>query len=262
MKTKIRNSISGLLLTPLVLAGFALLPSVQAAPDPANPGGANTADGAHALQNRTTGQFNTAFGTNALFSLTVGQNNAAQGNSALFSNVFGSGNVAIGSAALQNSNGNQNTVVGSTAMASNLDGGGNTALGYAALRNSEHSDFNIAIGHLAGFSVTTASGTICIGTPGGNVSNSCFIAGIRDVNPTGTDEEFVVINGAGQLGSVAVALGASTELINKFETAIAQQQKEIKALTARLEEQATQIQKVSAQLEVNKPAPQMAVNNP
>lgn len=32
MKTKIRNSISGLLLIPLVLACFAVLPSVQAAP--------------------------------------------------------------------------------------------------------------------------------------------------------------------------------------------------------------------------------------
>jgi hypothetical protein len=41
---------------------------------------------------------------------------------------------------------------------------------------------------------------------------------------------------------------------------VAQQQKEIQALTARLEEQAAQIQKVSAQLETSKPAPQM-VNN-
>ena len=46
-----------------------------------------------------------------------------------------------------------------------------------------------------------------------------------------------------------------------FETAIAQQQKEIQALTASLKEQAAQIQKVSAQLEVSKPGPQV-VNNP
>jgi len=39
-----------------------------------------------------------------------------------------------------------------------------------------------------------------------------------------------------------------------------QQQNEIKALTASLREQAAQIQKVSAQLEVHKPAPQV-VNN-
>jgi hypothetical protein len=40
-----------------------------------------------------------------------------------------------------------------------------------------------------------------------------------------------------------------------------QQQKEIQALTASLTEQAAQIQKVSAQLEASKPAPQMVLNN-
>jgi septal ring factor EnvC (AmiA/AmiB activator) len=45
------------------------------------------------------------------------------------------------------------------------------------------------------------------------------------------------------------------------ESAIAQQQKEIKALTASLKEQASQIQKVSDQLEVSKAAPRMVLNN-
>ena len=46
-----------------------------------------------------------------------------------------------------------------------------------------------------------------------------------------------------------------------FEAAIAQQQNELEALTATVKEQAAQIQKVSAQLEASKPAPQV-VNNP
>jgi len=46
-----------------------------------------------------------------------------------------------------------------------------------------------------------------------------------------------------------------------FQSTLAQQQKEIKALTASLKEQASQIQKVSDQLEVSKAAPQMLVNN-
>jgi septal ring factor EnvC (AmiA/AmiB activator) len=46
-----------------------------------------------------------------------------------------------------------------------------------------------------------------------------------------------------------------------FEANTAQQQKEIKALTETVKEQAAQIQKVSAQLEPSKPAPQV-VNNP
>jgi Chaperone of endosialidase len=46
-----------------------------------------------------------------------------------------------------------------------------------------------------------------------------------------------------------------------FEATAAQEQKEIQTLTASLKEQAAQIQKVSAQLEASKPAPQV-VNNP
>ena len=42
---------------------------------------------------------------------------------------------------------------------------------------------------------------------------------------------------------------------------VAQQQKQIETLTAQLKEQAAQIQKVSAQLEASKPAPQVVENN-
>jgi hypothetical protein len=46
-----------------------------------------------------------------------------------------------------------------------------------------------------------------------------------------------------------------------FEAAIAQQHREIEALTATIKEQAAQIQKVSAQLELKKLAPQTVLNN-
>jgi len=45
------------------------------------------------------------------------------------------------------------------------------------------------------------------------------------------------------------------------EAVNAEQWKEMEALTASLKEQASQIQKVSVQLELNKLAPQMVVNN-
>ncbi len=48
--------------------------------------------------------------------------------------------------------------------------------------------------------------------------------------------------------------------VQALETTIAQQQKGMEVLTAQLKEQAAQIQKVSAQLEVNKPAPQVVAN--
>jgi len=47
----------------------------------------------------------------------------------------------------------------------------------------------------------------------------------------------------------------------EFQAAIAQQQKQIEALTAMVKGQASQIQKVSARFETSKPAPQV-VNNP
>jgi len=48
--------------------------------------------------------------------------------------------------------------------------------------------------------------------------------------------------------------------IAALKSTVAQQQKGMEAVTARLNEQASQIQKVSAQLEATKPAPQV-VNN-
>jgi septal ring factor EnvC (AmiA/AmiB activator) len=49
--------------------------------------------------------------------------------------------------------------------------------------------------------------------------------------------------------------------VESLEKAMAEQQKENATMWAMLKEQAAQIQKVSAQLEANKPAPQV-VNNP
>jgi hypothetical protein len=50
--------------------------------------------------------------------------------------------------------------------------------------------------------------------------------------------------------------------VQNLEVTVAQQQKGMEVLTAQLKEQAAQIQKVSAQLEVNKAAPQVVTNKP
>jgi hypothetical protein len=50
--------------------------------------------------------------------------------------------------------------------------------------------------------------------------------------------------------------------VQSLEATVAQQQKGMEVLTAQLKEQAAQIQKVSAQLEVSKPAPQVVTNKP
>jgi len=49
--------------------------------------------------------------------------------------------------------------------------------------------------------------------------------------------------------------------IGRLETTVAKQEKGLRVVTARLEEQAAQIQKVSARLEMSKPAPKTVLNN-
>src|SRR5438093_1229861 len=123
-----RDSISrsrlryGLFLIPLVLAAFALSPTVQAQLSPPPDGG---------YPNR-----NTAEGTDALFSLTTGPDNTAIGFDALFSNTIGFGNTANGSQALySNTTGSNNTADGLDALYFNTTGSGNTATGWRALQS-------------------------------------------------------------------------------------------------------------------------------
>jgi uncharacterized coiled-coil protein SlyX len=56
--------------------------------------------------------------------------------------------------------------------------------------------------------------------------------------------------------------GKKVGKVEMLEATVAQQQREIEGLAAQLKEQAAQIQKVSAQFEVSKPAPQVVVNKP
>jgi|SRR5215211_130512 septal ring factor EnvC (AmiA/AmiB activator) len=65
-----------------------------------------------------------------------------------------------------------------------------------------------------------------------------------------------------QEASIAQLKSTVAKQQKDFETTAAKQQREIQVLTAQLKEQAAQIQKVSAQLEMSKPAPQIVRNNP
>jgi hypothetical protein len=164
MKKRIRNSISGLLLIPLLLVCFALLPSVQAAPDPAPPPGNNTRDGAGSMAHVTTGLGNTAFGTNALNTLTTGDSNAAQGASALFSCTDGNSNTGLGNAALRFlTTGDQNVAIGNTSLDSITTGSRNTGVGYGTLRSGNFSE-NTAVGWSAAINNTTGLRNTAVGT--------------------------------------------------------------------------------------------------
>src|SRR6476660_8816693 len=177
-----------LLLIPLVLACFALLPSKAFGVLPAPDGGyanENTAEGDNALGALTTGYRNTATGSSALPNNTTGVQNTATGANALYFNTTGSDNTATGyfalggpggttrgtgsfntatgeAALVANTTGYQNTATGSRALFDNATGHDNTAIGFQALHGNNGSN-NIGLGHNAGSALTTGSNNIDIG---------------------------------------------------------------------------------------------------
>ncbi len=240
-------------------------------------GDSNNALGESALFNNIIGSANTAIGDVALSSndstgAGLGNANTAVGAGALFSNVDGDSNNAVGFNALgANSDGLFNNAVGFDAMADNVSGAGNVAVGDSAGAGVE-GDFNIYIGAFAGPAPSPApvaeSETIRIG----DVFNvACFIGGISGVAVSGDP---VVVDANGQLGvaptgsplsanellkqkNLVQELKATTE---RQAAVIALQEGQIKALTAGLKQQAEQIQKVSAQLEMVRPTPRVVEN--
>jgi hypothetical protein len=345
----------------VALACLMLSPAIRAVNPPPNGNyvGANTAEGGPGtLFSLTTGTNNTAVGFQALFSLTTGQQNTAVGSQALRNNrandntadgfqalaltSTGFGNAATGfralvsnttgfhntadgfSALLRNTTGNHNTATGDEALGNNTRGSFNTTDGAHSLENNTTGIGNTALGFGAGGNVTTANDVICIGATvgGANISNTCFIGNIRGVTTENPNALPVLIDSAGQLGTLSSSRRFKKEitpmekaseailalkpvtfhyksdktstpqfgliaeqvaeidpdlvvrdkdgeiytvrydavnamLLNEFlkeHRKVEQMEKQIEVLAAGLE-------KVSAQLEVGKPAPQTVLNN-
>jgi hypothetical protein len=168
-------------------------------------GSENTATGTDALVYNDSGSHNTADGAFSLSSNVTGSSNTASGFSALAWNVDGIDNTAAGDSALgHNTSGGFNTAVGVFALLTNTDGSSNTAVGQGALGGASGSN-STALGYQAAGNVTTADNVICIGAnvAGANVSDTCFIGNIRDVTTQNADAIAVVIDSAGQLGTLS-----------------------------------------------------------
>lgn len=185
----------------------------------------NTATGAGALFANTTGDNNTATGAFALVSSTTGSVNTAVGAHALQNNTTGSGSVAVGWDALQSNTTGRNTAIGAQAMQFITTGNDNTAVGYAALGFTVTGRFNTAVGVGAGQMVTGdrniligsgnlgvagESNTTRIGTA--PAQTRAFIAGIRGVTTGINDAVPVVIDSAGQLGTVSSSSRYKTDI--------------------------------------------------
>lgn len=145
----------------------------------------NTALGASALHNNTSGYENTATGREALYLNTTGYGNIANGVSVLRSNTTGSGNVASGFEALRNNTaGFENTATGNQALYANTTGAFNTGVGDFALRSNLIGYSNTAIGASAGFS-TTGTNNVFIGAWAGYFetgSNKLYIDNTNRAN--------------------------------------------------------------------------------
>ena len=177
-------------------------------------GSFNTATGQAALLSNTGGSHNTATGQGALGNNINGYRNTAIGKAALFSNQSGRYNTAVGYEALYSNSADGNTAMGDSALVANASGVNNTAVGQLALYQNTTGNGNIAIGEGAGKNLTTGHRNIEIAHPGvagesftiriGEpvYSSHTYIAGIRGIGTANPDAVAVVIDSAGQLGTL------------------------------------------------------------
>src|SRR6266480_65071 len=194
----------------------------------------NTAGGASALQFNTTGANNTALGDSVLQNNTTGSTNTGIGGFALISNTTGFANTASGMSALfGNTTGLLNTASGASALTSNTTGQSNTAMGAYALNFNTTGSFNIAIGNRAGYNLTAGNNNIAIGNEAlgaesdtiriGTAGNQtrAFIAGIRGVTTGIVDAVPVMVDSAGQLGTVSSSRRVKDDIADMAEASSA-----------------------------------------
>lgn len=194
-------------------------------------GSENTAFGHQALYNSSSTN-NSAFGYRSSISLTSGNSCTSMGSNSLAANLTGNNCTAIGYQALAVSTasnntamgynagaatttGQNNTIIGRNALSSNITGSGNTILGNNCAANIVTATNNIIIGDAAGSSLNgTNTNNILIGASGSATTDSqirigsgsqtkCFITAIRGVTTDVVNAIPVLIDSAGQLGTVS-----------------------------------------------------------
>ena len=295
MKGNIRIRNKHIRLTSIILAlgCFALSPKTQAlspTPDGCYPG-FTTAEGCNALSHLTSGAGNTGLGWYALFGTSTGNYNTGVGAGTLVLNNSDS-NTAVGATALLlNTAGTGNSALGTAAMVNNDNGNNNTAVGSFALQNNINGSNIIAVGAGAGTDPDLVSNNVYIGDPG--FSGDEKVISIGGIAASGTDYEMTFIGGIyggsvntgtalpvyvdtdGHLGTNLVnASGQKLRIrdpqgaprqaaLNEFQNQqkrIAELENTVARLVATVKDQSAQIEKVSAQLELRKPARRVVVN--
>ena len=260
-------------------------------------GNDNTAFGFQALFNNTTGFQNTANGAFALFSNTIGHGNTAIGAASLESNTSGGGNTALGFNAGVNVT-TANNVICIGADGNNVDNACYIGQIFGATSSGGIAVFVNSNGRLG--TATSSRRFKDDIKPMESASEVVFslkpvtFRYKKEIDPARTSQfglvaeevekvnpDLIVRDKEGKPYSVRYDQ-VNAMLLNEFlkehkavqeqeatiarqrkdfEATTAQQQKEIDALTAMVKEQAAQIQKVNAQIEMSKFAPQVVLNN-
>ena len=237
----------------------------------------NTAVGANALVNNIVASDNNAVGAFALMNndssgLGLAAFNNAHGRSALQANIDGSQNNAFGDDAMFfNTTGSFNTAIGDDALDGCTTGNSNTALGDEAGSNLIDGEGNIYIGAQVQAGATDEVEFIRIGddTAFANPYDT-FIAGIFNRTVDVGTAVPVFVDDTGKLGTILVdaagnKVATPQAMLNESrnqQKRIAELESTVERLAAMVKEQAVQIQKVSAQLEMSKPATKVVVNKP
>ncbi len=256
----------------------------------------NTAAGSFALFSNTTGSQNTASGVGALVSNSAGSNNTADGVNALF-NTTGSSNIALGNSAGYNlTTGNNNIDIGNEGVAAEAN---TIRIGTRRTHMNTYIAGIYQATVAKGLTVVIDS-TGHLGTKGSSERFKAEIKPMdkaseailalkpvtfrykRELDPDGIPQfglvaeqvekvnpDLVARDDQGKVYSVRYD-AVNAMLLNEFlkehrkneeqEKTIVELKSGMTALAATVKEQASQIQKVSAQLEASKPAPQVVSN--
>jgi uncharacterized coiled-coil protein SlyX len=261
----------------------------------------NTANGALALFSNTEGFGNTAIGNGALFSNTSGGDNVAIGRAALQSNTTGLKNTAIGTNAGLNITGTGNVSIGegmlgvagefNTTWIRNIhntvqpvvgtdpdnvtvNSAGRLGRGNVSSRRYKHDIKpmdNASEAILALKPVTfrynkeyDATQTLAYGLIAEDVAQVYpdLVGRNREGQPESVRYEQINAMLLNEFLKEHKKVEVQQATIAELKSTVAQQQKGMEVLTAQLKEQAAQIQRVSTQMEMSKPAPRVTSINP
>jgi hypothetical protein len=236
-------------------------------------GGGNTAIGLNALEDNTTGAFNTANGAAALSSNTTGNANIALGLQAGENLTTGDGNIDIGNRGVAGEGGTirigTQGIQTKTFMAgingAAVMGGAvkvNAAGQLGTAPSSQRFKTEIKPMDTASEAIHALKPVTFLYKqeidPEGIPQFGLVAEEVEKVNP-----DLVARDEKGEIYTVRYE-AVNAMLLNEFlkeHRTVQELKKEVAGLTATVKEQASQIQKVSAKLEVSKPLPQFVENN-